>query len=900
MRLILVFTLISISFLAKGQEGRKVRGMVQDTAGISLVGVNVRLVSAKDTLLISTGNDGGFHFNNVQSSEFRLTFSLLGFQLQDYFYKVNPLNLENEVVTVTLRPQRNILKEVVVFAVPIVIKEDTIQYNSAAYKVSEGALLEELLKKFPGVDVDRSGRVRAQGQLVTRVKVNGKDFFGGDVLTASRNLPAEIVENVQVIDDYGEQANFTGIKGTSSEKILNITIKENRNQGMFGQVTAGTGTDYRYLGSVSANSFNNDRQLSVLASLNNTNSSLFSYGDVSGAGSRETSASDLSNMIELDDGINRTNSVGVNFRNSISPKLTTYGGYIYTDRKNNTEGSTNITSYYPNNTITSDETRESETKNEKHNLIWNLESNINSRTYFKVSPTLSYLSSNNSSTNKGIIKNKSITTKRFLNSTDESSSPNAEIDLLFNHRFQKVGRRFSFNFKGDIFGNERENQTSEFPTNIDSSFVPPQIIDEQLKQYLKNDLDTKDVFVNASYVEPISSNSFLELNYEHTYSWNKNNRKTVNTANPSNGDPILDSINMKYDYQFQSDQIGFNYQYNDNQNSYTIGFGFQPTNITGYTLSRDVATNKNYVNFVPSARFSFKINKVSNFSISYRGKNNQPDFSQIQPIRDLSNSQNIIVGNAELRSEFINNISLQYRSFNYKSGNSFFGNLSFQDIKNKIVTNRISVINTTAQETSFLNTHGYFDAHAYYLYSISLIEQVFNINVSGSGNYSNNISFINFQKNSGRYLVYTQGLQLSYLQEDWLDLDLKSSFTLNQTRNSLVSMVNNDAYTWTFGVGGKTYLHKWSLSFDVSQRINNGFNDFISANPTLLNVYLERTFFKNNKGAIRIQGYDLFNENTGVSHDVFGNDIYQTRNNRLGRYFLVSLNLRLQKFPDVK
>ena len=879
---------------------REVHGTVQDTAGVSLSGVNVRLVSALDTLLISTNNEGQFTFDKVQSAEFRLTFSLLGYQLQDFLFKVNPLQLENQIISIVLKPQRNILKEVVVFAVPIVIKGDTIQYNAAAYKVGKEALLEELLKKLPGVDVDRAGRVKAQGSLVTRLKVNGKDFFGGDVLTASRNLPADIVENVQVIDDYGDQSNFTGIKGALPEKVINISIKENRNQGMFGQLTTGIGTDYRYLGSASVNSFNNDRQFSALGSINNTNSSLFSFGDVSGAGGRESSASELGNMIELDDGINRTNSVGVNFRNSISPQLTTYGGYIYTDRKNITESSTNLTSNYPNNSIVRDEDGETEVQNQKHKLTWNLESNINSRTYFKISPTLSYLSSEGILTSRSVTKSRTLTTNRLMSSTDGLSSPTGEIDLLFNHRFRKAGRRFSLSVKGDILGNEKDNVIKEYNHNIDSSYMPPKSLNEQLTQNLNNSQSARNAFVNISYIEPINAKSFLELNYEHTYSWNKNVRETFNTGDFSSDELLVDSTTMKYDYQFQSDQIGFSYQYNDSQNSFNIGFGVQPTNLVGYTLTQEIATNKSYVNFVPSARFSFKINKFSNFSISYRGKNRQPDFSQIQPIRDLSNSQNIIIGNRELNSEFVNNISLQYRDFNYKSGNSFFGNLSFQNIKNKIVANRVSIPNSTRQETSFLNTSGYFDANAYYLYSISLIEQVFNINISGSGNYNNNISFTNFLKNSGRYLVYTQGLQVSYMKEDWLDLDLKGSFTMNQARNSIASIANNSASTWVFGLGGKTYLQKWSLSFDLSKRINNSFSDFINTNPTLLNVYLERTFLKNNRGAFRIQGYDLFNENTGVFQDVSGIDILETRNNRLGRYFLVSLNFRLQKFPDIE
>lgn len=898
MRLILVFTLISISFLTKGQQTMDVHGVVQDSAGVGLAGANVRLISKTDSLLTFTNNNGQFTFRNIESFEFRLSSSLLGYQLYDDYYTIDILDPDGQILVI-MEPQKNILDEVVVFAVPVVIKEDTIQYNAAAFKVAKGALLEELLKRLPGIEVDRSGAVRAQGSLVSRVKVNGKDFFGGDVLTATRNLPAEIVENIQVIDDYGEQSNFTGMRKSPSEKIINISIKEDRNQGMFGQLTTGVGTDYRYLASASANSFSDDRQLSVLGSINNTNSSLFSFGDVTGGGG-ESNPSDLSSIIELDDGINRTNSFGFNFRNDLTQTVSTYGGYIYTNRKNNTEGSTNLTSVFQNNTINSEENRNSDTENGRHSLIWNFESNASSRTYFKVSPTLSYYSTNGLSSGVSTINNRYLSTHRSLNSENDVFSPDGDISLIVNHRFKKVGRKFSVNIQSSISGNEKKDRINEYRTNIDSSLSEPLERTEQLQQILLNDQNSSNVHVLGSYVEPINKKSFIELNYEHNYVSNKNKHETFSTGNLQSNSLEVDSTYMKYAYQFQSDQIGFNYQYNDEQTSYTIGFGLQPTNIVGYTLNRDISTNKKFINFVPSARVSYRVNKFSNFSITYMGKNNQPDFSQIQPIRDFSNVQNLIIGNPDLESEFINNVSFQFRNFNLKSGNTFFSNLSFQNIKNKIVTNRVSISNSTRQETSFLNTSGYFDANAYYLYSLSMIEQVFNINISGSANYSNNISFINFRKNSGRYLVYTQAADVSYTLEDWLDLGLRSSFTLNQTRNTLSSMIDNDAYTWTFGLGGKTYYKEWALSFDISQRINNGFSDFISANPTLLNVYIEHSFLKNRRGTFRIQGYDLFNENTGVTHEVMGNDIYQTRNNRLGRYFLASFNFRIQKFPNMK
>ena len=290
MRFTLAFILLCFSFVARAQQTRDVRGVVQDTAGLNLEGVNIRLVSAHDTLLVATNQAGRFLFPRVQAESFNLSLSLLGYQLQENTFKFEPNSSKPLDLTIVLRPQRNLLKEVVVFAVPVVIRGDTIQYNSAAYQTPPGALLEELIRKLPGLEVSRSGQVKAQGSVVSRIKVNGKDFFGGDVITATRNLPAEIVETVEVIDDYGIQSGFTGIKESTPEKVLNIVIKENRNRGTFGQVTTGIGTDYRYLTSLSANSFDDDEQFSILGSINNTNTSLFSFGDISGAGGRARGA----------------------------------------------------------------------------------------------------------------------------------------------------------------------------------------------------------------------------------------------------------------------------------------------------------------------------------------------------------------------------------------------------------------------------------------------------------------------------------------------------------------------------------------------------------------------------------------------------------------------------------
>lgn len=899
MRVIVLLSFLCISVQAYSQQKREVHGHVQDTSGVALEGVNVLLSSANDTLLVSTDSDGRFLFEEVVSPSFHITYSLLGFQIRDEHYSINPLLPEVEIISIVLRPQATVLKEVNIYGLlPMLIRGDTIQYNARAYSIHHGDLVEDLMRQFSGVEINRSGNIKAQGQSITRVKVNGKDFFTGDVLTATRNLPADIVENIQVIDDYGDQSNFTGVKKSEPERIININLKKDRNRGMFGQVTAGIGTDHRYIGSLSANSFDDSQQISVLGSTNNTNTSLFSYGDVSGSGGREKSGADLSSMIDMNDGINLTNSLGINFRDDISKATSTYGGYVFTDRENKTISSTALESEFRNNTILNKEDLTSATYSHSHKLNWNYESRLDSSMYVKVSPTLSYGASNRFANGTGLINNRSLTTERYSNSEEKQKSPNLNLEAFFNKSFSRPGRGLSFTMTSNFNSNNKNDEIIDSLINKGSTTVIlPAQNTEKLNQLILNEQTLNDFQFQTSYIEPITRNSFLELNYEFNYSYNRSNRKSYDIRQ-LNLDAIReDSLRINYAYKFSANKIGFLYQYNNDKYTYQVGFGFQPTRLSGYTFNREISTNKESINFVPNARFSYKINQLASLSITYKGQNNQPAFYQIQPIRDNSNSQNILIGNPELQSEFINEMSLQYRNFNMISGNAFFSNLSFKSIKNKIVTDRTLVPNSTIQETGFMNTSGYFDTHAYFLYSLSLIDKVLNVSVNSTADYNNNISFINNEKNKGKNLNFMQGFQVNYILEDWLNLDFRSSYSLSRIRNSLPATSNTEVNTFSLGLGSKTYIDDWVLSFDVYSRFNNGYGDF-NTNPTLFNLYVERSFGKNDRAVVRVQGFDILNQNTGISSEMIANDNLFIQNNRLGRYLLVSFNLRLQKFTN--
>ncbi|QNL52131.1 outer membrane beta-barrel protein [Olivibacter sp. SDN3] len=892
---------------AKGQvQTREVRGVVQDSTGRPLVGVTVRLYAKQDTMMVSTNDQGRFVFNKVAANDFKLTFSLIGFQLFERQYTSNVLLPITELVTVNLKEQPQELQEIAVYGVvPVVIKQDTVQYNARAYDVRENALLEEMIKLMPGLQVDRNGNIDAQGQRVTRVKVNGKDFFDGDVLTATRNLPADIIENIQIIDDYGDQANITGIRNTEPEKVLNVTIKDEKNFGAFGQVTAGGGVDLndkthgRYIGSFSANRFNGSKQLSILGSTNNTNTSLFSFGDVSGAGSRN--GPDLNSMMDAGDGVNTANSIGVNYRDDIAQGVTVYGGYTFTKRDNQTVGTSGLQSIYQNRVINARDEVNSRTENIKHKLTWTIEANIDTANYLKITPTASYLSSKLLSETHSTITNNAVFTDRIYNVSGASSDPNFDIDIFYNHRFPKNGRNFTFTSKIDYYKRNRDDDVNDFITNIDSaqSSASPSRSYEIFNQRVHNFSYDRSLLFNIAYTEPVTKRSYLELNYQYESNSIANARNTFGIDTLTSSEQLIDSLSIDYDYLFQTHQFGLNYQGDIDRFKYTVGFALQPTKLDGKTPSREVVTHINNLNFVPSARLQYSINKTSNLAFSYRGQNNQPTFTQIQPIRDITNPQYVVVGNANLKPEFMNMLSLQYRHFSIHNGSSFFTNLSFTHVQDKVVANRISSPNSTIQETEFLNADGFYDMRGFYHYSTPLAGKILTLNLNGSLDYTNNLTYLNNVRNVGKNIVFAQNLQMNFQIEDLIEADLRSSYTVNKITYDIPTFIDSEANTFSLGFGSKCYLpKKWILSVDFSQRLNTGYSNYINVNPTLLNVYIEKSFFQNDMAAIRVQGFDLFNQNTGVRREVTGNDIFDVRNNRLARYFLVSLNIRLQKFPS--
>lgn len=857
-----------LCFLYSYSQNYTVKGSVQDTSGIPLTGTLIKLKWASDSVATAADIDGAFTLSNVKSDEFTFFAAFLGFETFTKKYKITS-GTTLAIPPIMLKMASNTLNEVVITAVTAVkIGEDTVTFNAASFPVRQGDAVDEVLKKLPGVKVDADGNVTNQGEAITKIRINGKDFFGTDVATAIKNLPADIIKNLQFIDDYGDQANLTGVKTGEPEKILNITIQEDKKRGYTARIFGGLGSEDRYNTSMRGNVFKGERQISFDGTINNAN--------MRGGG---------------ENGITNTNSASLNYRNEWSKKLSADAGYNFNNRRNTTLSKTYTQNFLETFTRLEDAATTNNSDNYSHNFSGNLEYKSDSLNFLKISPRLSY--NTNNSDNQGLydISQENLNTFRTNLSGTNSASANLGTNIFYNHRFHKKGRNISlrgnFNFSN---GDNNRNVLNDYlikQNGIDSTRIQNQLID--------NINDNFQTWANISYMEPIWKKTYVEFNYSNSYSSTSTNR---NTRDIINGQEIFNpNLSNNYEYQFSTNRIGMNYRYIDEKYNYTIGLNAQPAVLKGQNLSKDINTENKTFNLIPSARLVYKFSKQQALQVNYWGRNNQPGFLQLQPITDNSNLQNTVTGNPDLKPEFIHSFNAKYNQSDWNMGHILYANLSYNQTLDKIVTTKLQVPNTINQVTSYTNTDGFYSLRGDYSYGKPFAERKFTISYSGGASLDNNVAFIDNNKNIAKNYRVRQELEFEVDIKDVIDVELETSYSIIKTQYSQETFDDRQTNSLNLQLRGRNYFFKdLTLGYNLSKTINSGFDNAIVKNPTILRLFTEYRFLKGNKGTLRLDAYDIFNENTGISRDVFDNLIIDRQINRLGRYFMLSFNLRLNKF----
>lgn len=890
-----------------------IKGIVTDSASAPLQYATVLLLSPKDSSLTNFGrtNDkGSFELKNLNSANYLFKITYIG---HESFYKliVPAEATEIDMGTIKLQALSKELAEVTVKGekAPVSIKGDTVEFNAGSFRVKPNAMVEDLLKKLPGVEVDKDGNIKAQGETVRRITVDGKEFFGRDPKMASKNLPADAIEKVQLYDKRSDQADFTGIDDGQRQKNINLKLKEDRKKGAFGNITAGAGLDERYAGKLNINSFNKDKQLSVLGMGNNVNQQGFSIEDymnfsgdlmrmMSGRGGqvRMQFSSDNDGGLPLNFG-NRQNGFvrswagGLNFNNPITKKTEVNGSYMFNNINQLIDKNINRQNFLPNgDSYTSLQKNSQNTLNDNHRLNFTLDQKIDSMNSFKWSSYVNYnkttantLSNSQSLSSSNILENEG---NRNYGGGIEALSINS--DLLYRHKFNKKGRTLSTNFNFQL-----NNTDSDGDLTAQNKYYTDGVLTrtENIRQNSVRKSDRRNYGLTAAYTEPLGKRKYLEVNY----ALQKNDYLSDALVNDiKDGLPVYNSqLSNKFESDFIYNRVGANFRLVQKKYNFSTGLSFQHANLRGKMLLLDDDISRTFQNVLPNLHFNYDFQQSQRLRFDYETNFQEPNITQLAPITDNRDPLNIYVGNPNLKPEYIHRFGLNYNSFNQLSFSNFFAAANFIYTTNKI-NNAQQISPTFVQTSQPINVKDDYLLTGNLNYGFRIKPIKLRVDIGERLMMNRGINFVNEQENRTKGLQASTSVRLSY-QRDNLDVSAEARMAYNQTHYSVNKQMNQEYFNNVFSTDlnwtiTKSVAFSTDFDYNVYSGLAGGFNQKIP----LWAMSVSTFFLKNKRGELKLSVNDLLNRNTGISRTAQLNFVQDERITTLGRYFLLSFTYTLK------
>lgn len=910
-----------VSILAQSQNIGVLKGNLQDTlAKQTLKLATINVLDAADSTLITFGlsNDKGeFSIANIPVGKHLL---MVNYQSYATYYQSIVITTEKPVVqlgSIYLQMIAKDLGNVTVSQSPITIKNDTIEYNAGSFKTKPNGTVEDVLKKLPGVEVAKDGSIKAQGETVQRVLVDGKRFFGDDPTLATKNLPNDIVDKIQVYDAQSDQSAFTGFDDGNRTKTINITTKKDKRKGYFGKVAVGGGTDGRYENSLNLNRFNNEKQLSIIAQANNVNRQGFSLQDILGVmnsggggsmmmmggggrgGGANVSQSFLQNLVggANNNGIRTIWAGGLNMRDKWGKKTDAYGSYFYNNSRIDRIQNTLTENLLVNDSSLFQSSQNNATNsNQNHRFNYNIETNFDSANALIIRPNFTYQNSDNS--NETI----SSTTRGKFNllnasnavTTSKSYGYNGNIDATFRHKFKKRGRTISFN---TVLGGSENDRTGFSFTTIQRNNNLGQLVTDTINQKSTSDTRSQNISTNVAYTEPITKNQQIEISYAYSQNLNFNNRSVFNFNKASNTHDILvPNLSNNFKNTNTSNRVVTSYRIQTKSLSATAGLGVQFTEIESYNKTKDSTLAQKFINLFPTANLTYTFTKNKTLRVNYRGRTNQPSVSQLQPVIDNSNPLAITMGNPALKQEFVHTFSMFYSKINIFTFSNFFVGVNGNVTTNKIV-NAIEYTPVGGTITKPVNLNGAYNITGFVNKSIPIKKLKGNLGFSTNITYLQDVSLVNNAKNFTHNIGVGQTFSFNTNIKEKLDLNFTSTTNFNSATYTLQPQQNANFWTQLLGVDATVILPKgwlWANEFDYT--LTRGRSAAFNQNIPIWNMSVAKQIFKKKQGEIKLGVYDLLNQNRSVTRNITDNTIQDVSTNVIRRYFLISFTYNLRKF----
>ena len=893
----------------------EIQGLVVDSAsGKPLSRASISLLMARDSSYITgtiTDGDGLFQLRNVAQGNYRILVTFLGYRNVSQSVTVTSGQPTIGVGVLRMVEQSNQLQEVVVRqeSAPVTIKQDTLEFNAGSFKTQQNAAVEELLRKLPGMEVSRDGTIKANGQTVNRVLVDGKPFFGNDPKMATRNLPADIVDKVQLYDQSSDQSQFSGIDDGNRERTINITLKRDKRKGYFGQNSLGLGTardgeDNRYQGRLNLNRFNNGRQISLIGQANNLNQQNFTLGagpaqgpvfvgGQEGAGPPGSQAP--SNVIEVRAG-------GLNYRDKLGQRAEIASSYFLNQAITTTDQQSRRTSILPERSLTTDQANYSQNKQLTHRFNMRLDWVLDSMTSLRLTPSLSWQTTDyvNRLSSRSTLATLSGQPNQLINTGETNYGSagdglNGYNNLLLMRKFRREGRTLSFNLNTVLSDGETKALNRSVNTFYDSTGANPvsNLLDQQNRQTNYNLQNT----LTLSYTEPVSFTQKLELRYAYSASSNRADR-LVADRNEATG--LYDRVNFPLTNQFSNaftyHRAGATFQSQRLRYKWAVGADVQQSQLQLDNRSVDTSQRRQYVNLLPNALLSFTFSGNRNLRLQYRTRLNPPSITQLQPVIDNTNPLNVRVGNPQLAPEFYNTVVLTYNGSSGLGTKSFFVFASLNQSNNRIAT--ATTINSAGVQTTLpVNAGGFWSANGSMSIGRTLQPSRIGISLTTNLGFSRALSFINEQTNEAQNTSIGQGLRLQSNFNNTLEYGISGNLTYQTATYSLLPRQN--AAFWSQYATADLF---WKLPFrlvltsELTYTGTTGRTAGFNQQFMLWNAALARQFFKGNTGELRLQVFDLLNQNRSLVRNATDTYVEDVQSRVLKRYFLISFVYNLRKF----
>lgn len=891
---------------------REIIGIVKDTANVGVQSITIRLTTDKDTLTVSTNLDGLFLFKNVKSATYTITINGLGYTPYVAKFKQNDAISKIVMDPIVLKTDSKMLNEVVINGAPsITYKTDTVEFKAKDYIVRENASVDELLKKMEGIEIGNDGSLLHQGITVAKAKINGKIYMGGDVATAIQNLPADIVDKIQVVDDYGDQAARTGIKDGDPEKILNIVTRVNKSVGNTINLTAGAGNDSRYEGTAFATRINGNQLLGINARLTNTvngvtNNEINNTGVNFGSGTKTIGGANQnlntnSNLLGSGGTTNNGNH-SFSFRNQLSKKVKLNVNYRYNFSNTNVINSSVSQIFSSRGTVFSHNESFNDNHTKSHNFSAEIEVDLNKNNFLRISPSFS--SANTATESQAVVLQSGLIhqDQKSLNIT-RNQRPNIGAVVFYQYTFIKPRRNLSVQIN---INNVSQDLAQERNANIiyyqnTSNTV---LKDSLIHRLVARENLTKNYRTSLTFVEPLTANTQLEFNGQLIYNSYDNG---ATTGNINNGvAKVVDSLSNIYEYSFTQSRIALNFRSGVSKAAkfkFSLGVTAVPGVLTGTKTSLGTSTYRTSFNVVPIARFQYLWSKQHSVQFNYTGNAVEPTFDQIQPVRDVSNPQNPVVGNPNLKVTFNHTINTVYNYYLSNSKINYSINTNTFFAENVVARNVVQVrdaYNSLKNETRYMNISGVYRINGNYSISKQFSNRKYNLSLSGNIGHNHGVSMSNNIKNITTTWNFNERFGPRFNPATWVEVNPFVSYTFIKSNNTLPTSLDSKTNTLALNIDGKFYIRK-TLIFGYSAAKNyvKGINANVTNNPLVINSFIQQEFWKR-KASFTFQAFDLLNQNNFINRNITDNGIIDTKSNALSRYFMLRLGVKLQKWNGLK